>query len=53
MMIIISTLENTGDLIFGLIAILASFLFLETRIQISLLKHINICNKCIKDCKMH
>ena len=53
MLIIISTLENSGDIIYGLIAILASFLFLETRIQISLLKHMNICNQCIKNCKMY
>jgi len=53
LMIIFGTLENTSDLIYVLIAILGSFLFLETRIQISLLKHINICNKCINNCKMY
>ena len=53
MLIIISTFENSGYIIYGLIAILASFLFLETRVQISILKHIDICTKCIKDCKMY
>jgi hypothetical protein len=49
----ISTLENSNNLIYGLIGILASFLFLETRIQISMLHHINICSNCIEQCKMY
>lgn len=53
LIITISTLENTNNLIYGLIAILGSFLFLETRIQISIFKHINICDKCIEKCKMY
>ena len=51
--IIISTLENSGDLIYGFICIIASFLFLNTRIQISILNHRNICYKCIGDCKIY
>ena len=53
LLIIISTLENSGDLIYGIISIFASFLFLETRIQVSLLNHVNICFKCKDKCKMY
>ena len=53
LLIILCTFEVTGKLIFGLIGILASFLFLETRIQISILNHVTICNNCMKECKMY
>ncbi len=53
LLIIISTLENSGDFIYGIISVLASFLFLETRIQISFLNHINTCFKCTGQCKMY
>jgi hypothetical protein len=52
-LIILGTFEVTGKLIFGLIGILASFLFLETRIQISILNHQTICKNCMKECKMY
>ncbi len=52
-LIIISTLENSGSLVYGLISIISSFLFLETRIQISMLNHINICSECNEQCKMY
>jgi hypothetical protein len=51
--IVISTLENSDNLIFGLISIFVIFIFLETRIQISLLNHRNICINCQNDCKIN
>ena len=53
LLIIISTLENSGDLIYGFVSILASFLFLETRIQLSLFNHTETCFKCNELCKMY
>lgn len=53
LLIIISTLENSGNLIYGLISILASFLFLETRIQLSIFNHTKTCFKCYEVCKMY
>ena len=52
-LIILGTFEVTGKLIFGFVSILASFLFLETRIQISILNHQTICKNCMKECKMY
>ena len=51
--IIISTLENSGNLIYAMIGLIAAFLFLETRIQISFFNHRNICYNCESDCKIY
>ncbi len=51
--VIISTFENSGHLIYAFIGIIGTFLFLETRIQISIFNHSNICITCEKECKMY
>jgi hypothetical protein len=51
--IIIGTLEYTGDTISGLIAVVISFLLLDTRIQISNWKHVITCKLCKNECKVY
>lgn len=52
-LITISIFELTSSIIYTSISILLSFLFLDTRIQISLYKHCLICKKCKEECKMY
>ena len=51
--IIISILEITGSFVFGLLAGLLCFLFVDTRIKISKWTHVKICRNCEKDCKRY
>jgi len=53
LLIAIGIFETTGSIIYALIAVLFSFLFLDTRVQLSCYNHILICKKCEKDCKMY
>jgi len=52
-LITVCVLEITGELIFGLVAILFSFLWLDTRAQLSFWQHAKICAECNKNCKMY
>lgn len=45
--------EATGDVAVGLLAVLISFLLLETRIHISDWKHMEICRMCGKICQSY
>lgn len=51
--ILIGILEITNDKSYGFISIMISFIFVETRINLSKLKHVRTCKNCIKDCKMY
>jgi len=51
--IIISITEITGSIIYGIISIIISFLWLDTRIQLSIWNHGKICKNCNKNCKMY
>ena len=51
--ITISIFELTGNKIYGMISILLSFLWLETRVQLSIWRHNHICNNCDEICKMY
>ncbi len=53
LIIIIGITEITGNKIYGIISILFSFLWLDTRIQLSNWHHSKICSKCCKPCKMY
>jgi hypothetical protein len=53
LIIIIGITEITGDKIYGIISIIFSFLWLDTRIQLSNWHHGKICSKCCKSCKMY
>ena len=50
--IAICILEITGNKIYGMIGVLLSTLFLDTRIRISNWRHVSICNNCTETCKM-
>jgi hypothetical protein len=50
--ITISIFELTGDKIYGMISILFSFLWLDTRVRLSIWRHSQICNNCDEICKM-
>lgn len=52
-LITISVFEITGGLFYGLIAILFSLLWLDTRIQFSFWRHGKICSDCNNKCKMY
>ena len=51
--IVIGVTEITRNGIYGIISVLLSFLWLDTRIQLSKRQHIQICKNCIKSCKMY
>jgi hypothetical protein len=51
--ITISILEITGNKIYGILSVLLSFLWLDTRIQLSNWRHTLICNNCKETCKMY
>ncbi|UCH71491.1 MAG: hypothetical protein JSW62_03580 [Thermoplasmatales archaeon] len=53
LLIVIGVFEITGSLIYAIISILFSFLWLYTRIQLSNLRHTIICSKCKEKCKMY
>jgi len=52
-LIAISMLEITSRIIFVIISIIFSFLFLDTRFQLSCYYHTLICSKCKEKCKMY
>jgi len=51
--IVIGTLEYTGDIIPGLIAVAISVLLVDTRIQVSNWRHVIICKFCENECKVY
>jgi hypothetical protein len=53
LLILIGTIEKTGEFFYGLISLLVSFLFLKTRIQLSIFNHENICLNCNRTCKIY
>jgi hypothetical protein len=53
LLIFLAILEITKDKTYGFISIMISFIFIETRIHLSKLKHIKTCKNCFNDCKMY
>ena len=53
LLIAISIFEITGNKIYGAMSVLLSFLWLDTRIQLSTYRHALICNICNDECKMY
>lgn len=51
--IVISTFQLTGSVTYGIIGVIISFLWLDTRIQISSWRHAAICKKCSETCKVY
>lgn len=52
-LIVIVTLQTTGQLIDGLFAILLCFLWMDTRIQLASWHHYKLCTKCSDTCKSY
>jgi hypothetical protein len=52
-LVIISMLEITGNKIYALIGVTFSFLWLDTRVQLSSWQHTKICKNCNKSCKIY
>ena len=53
LIIVISILEITGSIFYGSIGVLLSYLWLDTRCQLSNRQHNYICNSCNKSCKIY
>ena len=53
LLVTISIFEITGNKIYGLVGIILSVLWLDTRIQLSNWRHSQTCIKCIEKCKMY
>lgn len=51
--VVLGIFELTGGIIYGLIGIIISFLWLDTRIQLSYWRHSELCNNCKKMCKAY
>lgn len=52
-LIVIVTLEHTGQGIYGLFALLLCFLWMDTRIQFSHWRHHQLCVACNEPCKIY
>ncbi len=52
-LIVIVTLEHTGQDIYGLFALLLCFLLMDTRIQLSHWRHHQLCVACSEPCKIY
>jgi hypothetical protein len=52
-LITLGIFEITGQLVYGVLCIVFSILWLDTRIQLSNWLHRSICNNCIEECKMY
>jgi hypothetical protein len=52
LLIIIGIFHLTGSVIYGLFAVLISFLWLDTRIQLSNWHHSRVCKNCSETCKV-
>lgn len=53
MLMTIGVTVATGDGALGLVAVLISILFMDTRISISRWKHEDICRRCCRECKAY
>ena len=53
LLVVIGTLETTGEPYFGIVAIIFCFLWLDTRIQLSNYHHQRICTDCKEECKAY
>jgi hypothetical protein len=51
--IIIGLFELTGSVFIGIIGVIFSFLWLDTRIQLSSWRHVVICKNCNESCKAY
>jgi hypothetical protein len=52
-LIILGILHLTGNMIYGLLAVLISYLWLDTRVQLSVWRHSQVCQNCNESCKVY
>jgi len=52
-LIILGILHLTGNMIYGLLAVLISYLWLDTRVQLSAWRHSRVCQNCNESCKVY
>lgn len=52
-LVILGILHLTGNMIYGLSAVLISYLWLDTRIQLSDWCHSQVCQNCNESCKVY
>jgi uncharacterized membrane protein len=52
-LLVVVVLEQTASIPFGILAVIISFLFMDTRIQLSSLKHSLTCKNCRNSCKAY
>jgi hypothetical protein len=52
-LIILGILHLTGNMVYGLLAVLMSYLWLDTRIQLSVWRHSLVCQNCNESCKIY
>jgi len=52
-LIAIGLLESSGNAAYGLVGVVISFLWLDTRIRLSRRRHIRICSSCGEACKSY
>ncbi len=52
-LVVISAYELSGSAIFGILGLVVSFLFLDTRIQLSRWRHVKTCRDCSEECKVY
>jgi len=53
LLVTVGVSEATGEVVISLLAVLVSFLLLDTRIHISDWKHTEICRKCGQACRSY
>ena len=51
--VVIGIFQLTGRITYGIFGVIISFLFLDTRIQLSLWRHAKICKDCSENCKVY
>lgn len=52
-LLVAGMLEATETAVFGLLAVMFSFLWMDTRIELSMWRHSLLCAKCPESCKMY
>ncbi len=52
-LVVVGALELTGSVVFGVLGVVVSFLFLDTRIHLSRWRHVAACRDCDEDCKVY
>lgn len=53
LLVVIGLLSLTGNPLIGLLGVVVSFLWLDTRIQISKWRHTETCRACARECKAY